>query len=57
MFALSRNFLLFGAAGAFVALSAPSSPARADEMVQNLGPVGPSEALLADWQFASLSLL
>ena len=48
MFALSRNFfLLFGAAGAFVALSVPSTPARADEMVQNLGPVGPSEALLA----------
>lgn len=47
MFALSRNFLLFGATGAFVALSVPSTPARADEMVQNLGPVGPHEPMIA----------
>ena len=47
MFPLSRNFLEFAAAGAIVALTAVSTPAHADEMVQNLGPVGPSEALLA----------
>jgi hypothetical protein len=46
MFPLSRNFLKFAAAGAFVALSA-SIPAGADEMIQNLGPVGPNEAILA----------
>ena len=46
MFPLSRNFLKFAAAGAFVALSA-STPAGADEMTQNLGPVGPNEAVLA----------
>jgi hypothetical protein len=46
MVPLSRNVLMFGAAGAFVALSA-FTPAGADEMVQNLGPVGPSEAVLA----------
>ena len=47
MFPLSRNFLKFAAASAIVALTAVSTPARADEMVQNLGPVGPNEALLA----------
>ncbi len=47
MFPLSRNFLKFAAASAIVALTAVSTPARADELVQNLGPVGPSEALLA----------
>jgi hypothetical protein len=46
MFPLSRNVLKFAAAGAFVALSA-STPAGADEMIQNLGPVGPNEAILA----------
>src|SRR5512144_2711399 len=47
MFPLSRNFLKFVAAGGLVALTAVSSPARADEMVQNLGPVGPHEPILA----------
>jgi hypothetical protein len=57
-----RNFLMFAVAGAifalsaathspyaetFVALSAPTTPANADEMVQNLGPVGPHEPILA----------
>jgi hypothetical protein len=43
MTTLSRSrFLEIAAAGAFVALSA-SLPARADELAQNLGPVGPHE--------------
>ena len=46
MFPLFRNFPEFVAAGAFVALFA-SNPAGADEMVQNLGPVGPNDTLLA----------
>jgi len=46
MFPLFRNFPKFVAAGAFVALFA-SNPAGADEMVQNLGPVGPNDVLLA----------
>jgi hypothetical protein len=49
MFPLSRNFLKFAAAGALVALTAASTPARADELVENLGPVGPHEPILA-WQ-------
>ena len=47
MFPLSRNSLKFAAASAIVALTAVSSPARADELVQNLGPVGPHEPILA----------
>ena len=47
MFPLSRNFLKFAAAGALVALTAVSTPAHADEMVQNLGPVGPHEPMIA----------
>ena len=43
MFPLSRNFLKFAAAGGLVALTAVSTPARADELVQHLGPVGPHE--------------
>jgi len=46
MFPLFRNLPKFVAAGAFVALFA-SNPAGADEMVQNLGPVGPNDTLLA----------
>lgn len=46
MFPLFRNVLKFAAAGAFVALSA-SNPAGAEEMIQNRGPVGPNDALLA----------
>jgi hypothetical protein len=47
MFPLSRNFLKFAAASAIVALTAVSTPARADELVQHLGPVGPHEPILA----------
>ena len=46
MFPLFRDFPRFVAAGAFVALFA-SNPAGADEMVQNLGPVGHNDTLLA----------
>ena len=46
MFPLSRNFLKFAAAGALVALTAVSTPAHADEMIQNLGPVGPHEPMI-----------
>jgi hypothetical protein len=46
MFPLSRNFLKFAAAGAIVILSAASTPASADELIQNLGPVGPHEPLI-----------
>ncbi len=46
MFPLSRNFLKFAAAGALVALITASTSARADEMVQNLGPVGPHEPII-----------
>ena len=46
MFTLSRSrFLGIAAAGAFVALSA-SLPAGAEELAQNLGPVGPHEPIL-----------
>ena len=39
------QFLRFAAAGA-LALSVASIPARADELAQNLGPVGPNEPIL-----------
>jgi hypothetical protein len=35
-------------AGAFVALTVVSIPARADELAENLGPVGPHEAMLTE---------
>jgi hypothetical protein len=41
MFSLSRNFLKFAAAGAFAALTVSGTPTCADEIAQNLGPVGP----------------
>jgi hypothetical protein len=41
MFSLSRNFLKFAVAGAFAALTVSGTPTWADEMAQNLGPVGP----------------
>jgi hypothetical protein len=47
MFPLSRNFLKFAAASSLLALTASSTPARADEMIQNLGPVGPNAPILA----------
>jgi hypothetical protein len=46
MFPLSRNFLKFAAAGALLALTVSDTPARADEIAQNLGPVGPHEPIL-----------
>jgi hypothetical protein len=47
MFPLTRIQLLnFAAAGALVALTAASPPARADELLTNLGPVGPHEPIL-----------
>lgn len=47
MYSLTRSRLLgFVAAGAFVALTAASLPARGDELVQNMGPVGPNEPIL-----------
>jgi hypothetical protein len=46
MFPRSHNFLKFAAAGALLALTVSGTPARADEMAQNLGPVGPHEPIL-----------
>src|SRR6476646_9438408 len=46
MFTLTLSFLKFTAACSLLALTAISTPARADEMVQNLGPVGPHEPIL-----------
>jgi hypothetical protein len=40
------QFLSLAVAGALVALTASSTPIRADELVQNLGPVGPYEPIL-----------
>ncbi|MGB6440746.1 MAG: hypothetical protein WBE89_15795 [Methyloceanibacter sp.] len=45
MFPLTRSLSL-AAAGAVLALTAASIPARADELAQNLGPVGPREPIL-----------
>jgi hypothetical protein len=45
MFPLTRSLSL-AAAGTIVALTAASIPARADELTQNLGPVGPREPIL-----------
>jgi hypothetical protein len=48
MFPLNRNQCLkFAAAGAFFALTA-ATPVRADELAQNLGPVGPQLPILTD---------
>jgi hypothetical protein len=48
MFPLTRNQCLrFAAAGAFFALTA-ATPARAEELPQNLSPVGPDSAILTD---------
>src|SRR5215470_16656438 len=46
MFPLTRNFLKFAAASSLLALTAISTPASADEMVQNLGPVAANEPIL-----------
>ena len=45
MFPFSR-ILSLAAAGALVAFTAASLPARADDLVDNLGPVGPHEPIL-----------
>jgi hypothetical protein len=45
MFPLTR-ILSFAAVGATIALIAVRLPARADELTQNLGPVGPYEPIL-----------
>ncbi|MGC1345883.1 MAG: hypothetical protein WA863_07205, partial [Methyloceanibacter sp.] len=39
-------FLSFAAAGALVALTAVGTSARADDLPQSLGPVGPNETIL-----------
>jgi hypothetical protein len=47
MFPLShKHFARFAVAGVFLALTAVSIPARATELAQNLGPVGPHEPIL-----------
>ncbi|GAG01547.1 unnamed protein product, partial [marine sediment metagenome] len=40
---MTRQFLKVVAASAMLALAAASTPARADDTVQNLGPVGPNQ--------------
>jgi len=45
MLPLTRNLSL-AVAGALIALTAVGPPARADELTQNLGPVGPHEPIL-----------
>ena len=44
---LSRVQLLMFAVGGLVVLSSLGTPARADDLVQNLGPVGPHQPILA----------
>jgi hypothetical protein len=47
MYPLTRmRFLSFAAAGAIVALTAATTPTRADDLPQSLGPVGPNETIL-----------
>ncbi len=46
MYSLTHNFLKVASAAAVVALTALSTPASANEMVQNLGPVPAHEPLL-----------
>ena len=49
MFSLSRiQFSKFAAMGSLVVLCTLGTPARAGELVQNLGPVGPHEAILTE---------
>ena len=44
---MTHQFLKLAAAGAILALTATSTPVHADDTVQNLGPVGPNEPILA----------
>jgi hypothetical protein len=46
MFPLSHSFLKLAVAGALIALTAATTPAGADEMVQNLGPVPAHQPIL-----------
>jgi hypothetical protein len=49
MFSLSRTqFSKFAAMGSLVVLCTLGTPARADELAQNLGPVGPHEPILTE---------
>ncbi len=49
MFSLSRiQFSKFAAMGSLIVLSTLGTPTRADELAQNLGPVGPHEAILTE---------
>ena len=49
MFSLSRiQFSKSAAMGSLVVLSTLGTPTRADELAQNLGPVGPHEAILTE---------
>ena len=49
MFSLSRiQFSKFAAMGSLVVLSTLGTSTRADELAQNLGPVGPHEAVLTE---------
>jgi hypothetical protein len=43
---MTHQFLKLAAAGAIIALTAASTPSRADEMVQRYGPVGPNDTIL-----------
>jgi hypothetical protein len=42
------SFTKIAAAGIVVALAAATSPARAEELPRNLGPVGPHESIITD---------
>jgi hypothetical protein len=44
---MTHQFLKVAAAGAIIALTATSTPSLAENMVENLGPVGPNEPILA----------
>jgi hypothetical protein len=44
---MTHQVLKLAVAGAIVALTAVGPPARADEMVQRYGPVGPNDTILA----------
>jgi hypothetical protein len=44
---MTHQVLKLAVAGAIVALTAVGPPARADEMVQRYGPVGPDDTILA----------
>jgi hypothetical protein len=44
---MTHQVLKLAVAGAIIALTAVGPPARADEMVQNLGPVGANDTILA----------